>query len=137
MKRFQVSLPPPPKIPVFSPIVIASSFTEGSLYSHAAGLDVELLAGVELHEEDVAVAVQPHERVAVGGAELVHEEARAAEQHVLHALDPFEAVVEVVGGRDELVLAHVEALALAQVQRHALPGRVAREGDPPGAARCA
>ena len=66
------------------------------------------------------MAVQPHERVAVGGAELVHEEARAAEQHVLHALDPFEAVVEVVGGGDELVLAHVQALALAQVQRHAL-----------------
>ena len=31
VKRFQVSLPPPPKMPVFSPIVIASSCTEGSL----------------------------------------------------------------------------------------------------------
>ena len=31
VKRFQVSLPPPPKMPVFSPIVTASSFTLGSL----------------------------------------------------------------------------------------------------------
>jgi hypothetical protein len=66
------------------------------------------------------VAVQPHQRIAVGGAELVHEETRPAEQHVLHALDSFEAVVEVVGRRDELMLAHVESFALAQVQRHAL-----------------
>ena len=31
VKRFQVSLPPPPKIPVFNPMVTASNFTEGSL----------------------------------------------------------------------------------------------------------
>ena len=81
------------------------------------------------------MAVQPHDRVAVGRAELVHEEARAAEQHVLHAFDPFEAVVEVVRRRDELMLAHVQALALAEVQGHALARRVPREGDPPRAQR--
>ena len=95
-------------------MVTASSFTDGSLYSQRAGLHVELLAVAEVDEEHVAVSVQPHERVAVRGAELVHEEARAAEQHVLHALDAFEAVVEVVGGGEELVLAHVERLRPAR-----------------------
>ena len=53
----------------------------------------------------------------------------AAEQHVAHALDPLERVVEVVGGGDELVLAHVQLLALREVERHALARRVARERD--------
>jgi hypothetical protein len=100
--------------------------TVGSLYSHAPGLHVELLAVLQLHREDVAVAVQPHERVAVGGAELVDEDAAAAAQHVADALHTLEGVVEVVGGGEELVLAHVHAIAVAQVQRHALPGRPIR-----------
>ena len=62
-------------------------------------------------------------------AELVDEEARAAEEHVAHALDALERVVEVVGRRDELVLADVQLLALREVQRHHLARRVAREGD--------
>ena len=47
------------------------------LVQPGAGLDVELLAVAELGQEDVAVAVQPDERVAVRGAELVDEEARS------------------------------------------------------------
>ena len=40
--------------------------------------------------------------------ELVDEEAGAAEQHVGDALHALEGVVDVVGGGEELVLAHVE-----------------------------
>ena len=122
VKRFQVSLPPPPNMPVFRPIVTASSLTVGSLYSHAPASTSSCSPSSRLHEEHVAMPVQPHQRVAVGRAELVHEEARAAEHHVLHALDPFEAVVEVVGGRDELVLAHVQAFALARCSGTHWPG---------------
>ena len=120
-------------MPVFSPIVTASSLTAAVLEEPATRLHVQLLARVEVHQKHVAVAVQPHQSVAVRGSELVHEEARAAEHHVLHALDPFEGVVEVVGRRDELVLAHIQALSLAQMQGNALARRVTRERDPPGA----
>lgn len=71
------------------------------------------------------MAVQPHECVAVGRAELVHEEPAPAQHHVLDAFDAFVAVVEVVRRRQELVLAHVQAFALVKVQGDALAWRVA------------
>ena len=66
--------------------------------------------------------VQPDERVAVLRAELVDEDARAAEEHVAHALDPLERVVEVVGRRDELMLADVQLLALWRCSGTICPG---------------
>ena len=60
---------------------------------------------------------------------------RAAEEHVPDALDALEAVLDRVGGGDELVLADVQRLALREMDRDALAGRVARERDPPGPER--
>ena len=58
VKRFQVSLPPPPKMPALQAHRRStSSLTEGSLKSHAASLDVELLARFEVDEEHVPVPV--------------------------------------------------------------------------------
>ena len=79
--------------------------------------------------------VDPDERVALTRLEVVDEEARAAEQHVADALHPLEAVLEVVGRGDELVLPHVQRLAVGEMKRDALAGRVARERDPARAER--
>ena len=109
--------------------MIDSSWTPRILPEPGARLDIELLAGVELGQEHVAVAVQPHQRIAVRRLELVHEPPGAAEQHVADALDALERVVEIVGRSDELVLADVQLLAMREVERNALARRVARERD--------
>ena len=59
--------------------------------------------------------MQPEDAFACVAAELVDEEAGAAKQHVGDALDALKGVVDVAGGGEELVLAHVNLLAGAQV----------------------
>src|SRR6202035_43640 len=103
----------------------------GVLVEPAAGLDVDLLAGAQLNLEHVALAADPDDGVAAGRGEGVDEQARAPEQHVAHALDALEAVLEVVGGGQEVMLADVERLSAREVQRDALARPVTREGDPP------
>ena len=117
-------------MPVLRPERDRLELDAGVLVEPAAGLDVDLLAGAELDLEDVALAADPDDRVAVGRGEGVDEQARAAEQHVAHALDALEAVVEVVGRGEEVVLADVQRLPAREVQRDALARPVAREGDP-------
>jgi len=101
----------------------------GVLVQPAARLDVDRLAGSEFLFEHVAVAVQPQDAVAGVAVEFVDEEARAAEQHVGHALHPLEAVVDGAGGGQELVFTYVQLAALLHVHRQNVARTVAAEGD--------
>ena len=97
----------------------------------AAGLDVDRLPRLEVLLEHIAVAVHPHHPLVVAGVELIDEEAAAVE-HVGEALDPAVVVLDVAGGRQELVLAHDDPVARRQMQGGDMAGSVAAEGDLPG-----
>ena len=131
VKRFQVSLPPPPKMPVFRPIVTASSFTDGSLYSHPPASTSSCSPSSRLTRNTFPCPCSHTSASPSVARNLSMKKPEPPSSMFCTPFDPFEAVVEVVGRGDELVLAHVQPLALAQVQGHALARRVAREGDPP------
>src|SRR5437868_3684974 len=73
--------------------------------------------------------MQPEDAVAFRAVELINEEARAAKEHVGYASDPLEGVIDVAGGGEELMLAHVYLFAAAHVDREDMPDAVAAEGD--------
>ena len=60
--------------------------------------------------EDVAVAMQPDDAFALGRGESVDEESGGAEEHIADALLPREAVIQIAGRRQILMLAHLDGL---------------------------
>src|SRR5262249_15593444 len=79
--------------------------------------------------EDVAVAVQPEDAVAAACGEAVDEESGAAEEHGADASYALEAVVDVARGREELVLAHLDLLAVAEMDGEDMSRGIAGEAD--------
>src|SRR5262249_52149888 len=95
----------------------------------SAGLDVNSLARAERNFKDIAVTMQPENTVAVGSCKSVNEEARTTQKDVRDATHTSECEVDLIGRRQKLVLANIEALASLQVNREDMPDAIATEGD--------
>src|ERR1700690_77909 len=111
---------------------IGRHLDRGVLVEPAAGLDVDGFAGGQVLLEHVAIAVQPEDPLAATGGEPVDEEPGAPEQHGPDALHPLEAVVDTLGGGEELVLSDVDLMARAEMEGEDVARPVARQGNLPG-----
>jgi hypothetical protein len=82
---------------------------------------MSIVSRIEVLLENVAVSVNPHNPLLIGGEELIYEET-AAIHHVGEALDPAVVVLNPTCRGEELVLAHDDAIPRLEMER----GDVAR-----------
>src|SRR5690349_12757352 len=81
----------------------------------AAGFDIDGFAWPKRHFEYISVTVEPKNAFLRGTRERVDEEAGAAEQYVRGAFDAREGVIDVVGCREPLMFADIDAHPRFQV----------------------
>src|SRR5262249_28382939 len=108
---------------------VGGHLDRGILVEPAPRLDIDGFARRQYLLEDVAVAVQPEDAVAAACGEAVDEETGAAEEHGADASYALETVVDIARGREELVLAHLDLLAGAEMDGEDMSGSIAGEAD--------
>ena len=123
VKRLTMKFMLAPKKPLDRRSILVSIRTEASLYSQPPGSMSIGLAGGQRLLEDIAVAVQPDDAVAAIAAKTVDEEAALAKQHRRQAAHALECVVDVAGGGEKLVFAHLDLLAAPEMDRYDVAGR--------------
>src|ERR1019366_7178007 len=99
------------------------------LVEPASRFDINRLSCGESLFEDVAIAVQPQDSIAVVAVEFVYEEAAATEQHVRDAAHSLERVVDALCRGEKLVLPHVKLAAAREVDRHDMARPIATAGN--------
>ena len=105
----------------------------GVLIEPSAGLDIDLLAGREDFFENIAIAVEPEDPIAVGTVELINEKSCAAEDHVGDAPDALVGIIDVARCCQELVLPHMQPFALLHMYAENMAHAIPAEGDLSGA----
>src|SRR5690349_4165755 len=84
----------------------------GVLVDPSTGLHIDHISALQIDLEHIAVPVHPHDSLlALRTGERVDEEAGPAEKHVRDALHALERVLDVVAGREELMLADLDRLS--------------------------